>query len=359
MFDLKKPAVAIAAAACAATLVCAPAAADTKVRAKATEPVSVLVEGLSGPRQLSASGSRFYVAESDAGRVSVVDPITGGRKTSVSGVPLAQGVVKVDDKLYILVGEPNPDDGPSSTPGAAVMMAKPGQPAKKFADLLDYELKKNPDKQTQFGPDGKPVDALSNPYVVIRDRSKSGFLLVADAGGNDVLKVNKKGKISTLVVLPTVTTGACKDVENNNKSGRGCDPVPTGLAYGPKGLLYVSALTSEVPGEGRVYVVNPKKGKIVRTIKGLSGPTGVAVASNGTVYTSEVLEGAGPGDPAAFGQIVKTTPRGHRTYAQVTQPSGLVITDGKLYASAYAVAGFFGDPAGAGQVVRVRQAAFN
>ncbi len=354
----------LAAAACAVTLVATPASAQPTTAAKHPKsPITVVASGLNGPRQLSASHGQFLVAESDAGQVSLVNRRTGAKRAVVTGLATPQGAVRIGKRIYTVTGEADPDGAPSASPSSAVLVAKPGQPATKFADLLAYELKANPDKQIQFGADGKPVDALSNPYFILPDRH--GFLLVADAGGNDVLKVSRTGKVSTLFVPPTVRTGACAKVANNNASGKGCDSVPTGLAYGPRNTLYVSALTSEVPGEGRVYVINARTGKLLRTIKGLSGPTGVAVGKHGTVYVSEVLEGAPEGDgpppdgfdPSTVGQIVKITPGRARTYAQVTMPSGLLFAGGKLYASAWSIAGFLGIK-DAGQIVRVSDRAF-
>lgn len=353
----------LAAAACAVALVAPPAAAETAASHAPQPTVKVLAKGLKGPRELSASHGRFYVVESDAGQVSAIDPRTGAKKVVVKGLASPQGAVQIHDKLYITAGDPNPDAGPSAVSPAGIVVAKPGQPAKPFADLLAYELKHNPDGQIQFGPDGNPTDALSNPYYLLADRF--GFLLVADAGGNAVLKVSRTGKVSTLFVPPTIKTGACAKVKNNNASGIGCDSVPTGLAYGPRNTLYVSALTSEVAGEGRIYVINARTGKLLRTIKGLTAPTGVVVGKHGTVYVSELLEGAPEGDgpppanfdPSTVGQIVKITPGRPRTYAQVTMPSGLLLKHGELYASAWSIASFLGIP-DAGQVVRVSDRAF-
>jgi hypothetical protein len=275
-------------------------------------------------------------------------------------------VTSIGNKIYIAQGEAEPDDDPStpdqSTGGLYV--ARPGGTPRLFADLMAYELAHNPDGQIQFDENGQPPDALSNPYYVIRDRRQYGYLLVADAGANDVLAVDRHGRVSTFFVPPVVTTGACATAENNTPSGVGCDPVPTGLAYGPDGLLYISALTAEMPGEGRVYVVTPH-GRLVGVIRGFSAPTGVAVDRWGTVYVSELLEGAPPEDappppgfdPSTVGQIVAVPRFGHRTYAQVTMPSGLLWSDGKLYSSAWAIASFLGI-ADAGQVVTVGRSAF-
>ena len=78
---------------------------------------------------------------------------------------------------------------------------------------------------------------------------------------------------------PVINTGACEGAPNNDPEHTGCDPVPTGLALGPCNTLYVSTLTSEVPGEGRVYVLNASTGKVLDVIGGFNGPTGVAVVA--------------------------------------------------------------------------------
>ncbi len=371
---------------CAGLLGGAPATADTpKAAAETPATVTVLAKGLDGPRQLSQTEKYLYVAESDSGQVSRVTKKTGAVKLQVSGASLAQGVVRTGGKFYIASGEAAPDAPASAREvngGSELLVAKTGRKPRTFADLLAYELKHNPDNQTQLGPDGQPLDALSNPYFVIRSKAEGGFLLAADAGGNDVLAISKKGKVSTYFVPPSVTTGVCGEAENNSDAGPSCDAVPTGLAYGPGGNLYISALTSEAPGEGRVYVVD-KNGKLLKTLSGFSAPTGVAVGSDGSVYVSELLQGApqeeaaeqnatggqltrkalaraaaaAPFDPATIGQIVKVAPDAKRTYAQVTMPSGLLWADGKLYASAWSIAGLLGAP-GAGQVVSVDPRSF-
>jgi hypothetical protein len=139
--------------------------------------------------------------------------------------------------------------------------------------------------------------------------------------------------------------------------------VPTGLAYGRGNTLYVSTLSGDVPGEGRVYVLNARTGAVLDVISGFSGPTGVAVGSKGDVYVSEVFEGAPAGeppsdfDPSTVGQIVRIDRDGTRSYAQVPMPTGLDFHKGTLYASTWSVAGFLGI-ADAGQVVAVEDSAF-
>src|SRR5690606_31216292 len=144
--------------------------------------------------------------------------------------------------------------------------------------------------------------------------------------------------------------GGCAGMPNNDPEHPGCDPVPTGLAWGPHGTIYVSTLSAEVPGEGRVYVLDGRSGKVRKVISGFNGPTGVAVSPDGTMYVSEVLHNAPPMDgpppddfdPSTVGRIVKVTRHGDRSYAAVTMPTGLEFHDGKLYASAWSIAPFLG-----------------
>ena len=370
--------VAATALTCAGLLGAAPATAVSPKGAETPAKVTVVASGLDGPRQLTATDGSFYVAESDAGRVTRVRKSDGAKSVVVDKVAIAQGVARIDGKIYVAAGEAEPDANPGVT-GAKLYVAKPSRKAKVFADPLAYELKYNPDQQDQFDAHGVALDAISNPYYLI-NRKGPGFMLMAGAGGNDILAVSKKGNLSTFFVPPPVTTGVCATVENNSAAGPSCDPVPTGIAYGPGGNLYISGLSGLTPDEARVYVVN-RDGKLLKTIAGLSNAAGVAVGPDGSVYVSDLLQGSPPMDlakatkiasspagtaralakatqktpfdPSTIGQIVKIAPDGTRTYAQVTMPSGLLWTDGKLYASTGAVAG-----PGAGQVVAVDLSSF-
>lgn len=372
--------VAATALTCAGLVGGAPASAVSPKVAETPATVTVVASGLDGPRQLNATDGSFYVAESDAGQVTRIRKSDGAKYVVVKDVAIAQGVARIDGKIYVAAGEAEPDGNPGVT-GAKIYSAKPSRKAKVFADPLAFELKYNPDHQDQFGEDGAALDAISNPYYLI-NRKGPGLMLMAGAGGNDVLGVSSKGKLSTFFVPPPITTGPCADIPNNSAAGNSCDTVPTGIAYGPDGNIYISGLSGLVPGEARVYVVD-RNGKLLKTHVGLSNAVGVAVGPDGSVYVADLLQGSPPMemaaatklassparaaraltkaaqkepepfDPATVGQIVRIAPNGDRTYAQVTLPSGLLWTDGKLYASTNALAG-----PGAGQVVSVDQSSF-
>jgi DNA-binding beta-propeller fold protein YncE len=368
-------------------------------RNRGGDEVRTVATGLEGPRGLDTyEHGKLVVAESGtgeagAGEVSWVDPKRDRVRTLLDDLTNPQGVAYHRGKLYVALGEPFEPPGPPPeeaaaataargsggdedcadtvprTEGQALIVASERGRVLERYDLLEYELRNNPDGQQQFdtveGVECTSVDTLSNPFAVHVDSHR---ILVADAGANAVLAIDRKrGKISTFFVPPVVSpdeVGPCGEVDAQANPGVvGCDPVPTGVTVGKNGLIYVSTLGAEAPGASRVYVLD-RKGKVLEVIRDLTGVTGVAVDRDGNVYASELLEGLPEGepgpdfDPSTVGRIVKIEKDGDREYAQVTMPTGLLIADGKLYASAWSVAGLFLGIPEAGEIVTVPRGAF-
>ncbi len=305
MRSLRKKLFVIALASVTAAAIAAPATASASRPKPSPKPtVQVIAAGLEGPFEVSSAGRNLIVTESGKGRVLSVDPRRGSVRTLVDGLGegAPSGAVKIGRRTFIVTGEaggPPEAETPTPTPpypGSSVLVASRGR-VHQHADLMAFELANNPDGQTQFGPDGAPLDALSNPFYVIAQRGHFRSLLVADGGANAVLRVDWRGRVSAFFVPPTVNTGACEGRPNNDEKTVGCDAVPTGLAYGPRNTLYVSALTGEAPGEGRIYVLNARTGRVLKVISGFTSPTGVAVRPDGTIYVSEVLYGAPEAEP--------------------------------------------------------------
>jgi hypothetical protein len=330
---------------------------------RAAPGVGVLTKKLDGPfgLQKAVHHRGFVVAESVSGQLTRVFP-NGRQRVLVRRAGGVAGVAADARRVYAVLGGPNEDGTPPAgdfAPSSVLRTDYQGKRTKVIADLLKYELAHNPDGQVQF-VDGKPVDALSNPFSMTM--TPYG-LLVADGGANDVLKVNPRtGRVSTFFAPPTVKdVKACLAPDANSNPGTvGCDPVPTGVDV-VNGSVYVSTLGAEVRGAGRVYKLSPK-GKVQRVWKRLTSPTGVAVRRDGTIYVSQVLQGspAGPPpagfDPSTVGQITRIK-GSKRTQAQVTMPTGLDLKNGDLYSSAWSIASFLGIKH-AGQVVKVKERAF-
>ena len=268
--------------------------------------VKVITKGLDGPFGLAKLGPGFVVAESVSGEVTKISKY-GGQHVLVSGAPGVAGVASGWGRVFSVLGGPNEDGAPPAgkyKPSSVLRTNVWSHRTVPIADLLDWELKHNPDGQVQF-VDGKPVDALSNPFAMT---SYWGGLLVADGGANDVIKVNPwTGRRSTFFVPPTV-----KDVpgcQNANPGTVGCDPVPTGVVV-KGGSVYVSTLGAEVPGAGRIYKLNVHNGKVQRIWKGLTSPTGVAVGSDGSIYFSAGARRCAVRRRSAAGRL---QPRGRRS----------------------------------------------
>jgi hypothetical protein len=212
----------------------------------------------------------------------------------------------------------------------------------KFADISAYEQAHDPDNQ---GFD-------SDPYSVL---ALYKHTLVTDAAGNDVLSLDAKGNVSVFAVLPNITDGACAGQPNDNGT-TGCDAVPTSLAKGPNGTIFVGGLGGEAPGSGRVWQFD-SAGNLLKTYDGLTTVTGVVVAKDGTIYASELFGG----DPNAQvpGQVTKISPDGTRKSVALPFPAGLALdTHNRLYVSVFstAPAGGLGVPGidTSGQVWRLR-----
>ena len=213
--------------------------------------------------------------------------------------------------------------GPDAKPAfqnGALLRQTPGQRLNRFADITGFEEAND--------PDGQGFD--SNPYSVLSLYKRT---LVADAAANAILSVDPKGKITLFAVLPNITTGDCAGVPNDAGT-TGCDPVPTSLAQGPNGHIYVGGLAGETPGEGSVWELDPSTGAILNRWRGLTTVTGVAVGKDGSIYASELFGG----DPSAPipGQVTKIAPDGTRTSVPIAFPAGLAVdSKNRVYVAAF------------------------
>lgn len=300
---------------------------------RASGEVRVVADGLANPFGNDATPRGRFVAESGAGTVTLVR-WNGTRRTVLSGVPGVAGVTARGRWVWSITGGAGPDGGvPGGAYGQASVLRtdlKTGR-TRKIADLLRYELRRNPDGQTQFAPDGTPYDALSNPFSIsITPRG----LLVADGGANAVLKVHPRtGRVSTFFVPPNVRGGACESPEAQANPGtRGCDPVPTGVAR-YRQSIYVSTEGAGAPGAGRIYRLGAGNGRVQQVWRGLDGPTGVAASGAGVVY-SQVFGGGEAGPP---GRLVRVR-KGRSTTFDVPFPTGLTAYRGSLLVSANSLA---------------------
>jgi hypothetical protein len=196
--------------------------------------------------------------------------------------------------------------------------------ARLVADLWRFEQRFNPDREV-----GNPM-VDSNPVDVYSDR---GGTVVADAGGNSVLRVGRHGSVSVLALFP------------NDEEG--LNAVPTGVVRGPDGAYYVSQLTGfPFPvGAAKVFRVDPSSGAVETYATGLTNAMDLAFGRDGTLYVLEIDHDSlfGEVGPSREGAILAVPPGGG-TPQQVdlppgtlTEPGGLAVgRRGDLYVSNHA-----------------------
>lgn len=168
------------------------------------------------------------------------------------------------------------------------------------ADLETYEIEQNPD----------PYHIDSDPYGLVI--GQDGMIYVADAGGNDIVKVDPTtGETSILAVIPGLP-GQQPNPDRGDATE--IDPVPTGLALAPDGGLYVSLLSGGpfFPQTAALMHVT-MDGTVTTVASGLTMLGDVTVAPDGSIYVVTMSENfIDPAGPAP-GAIVKVNEDGTNT----------------------------------------------
>lgn len=180
--------------------------------------------------------------------------------------------------------------------------------ANKIADLFAFEEEFDPDGIIN-PPDGN-VD--SNPFDVESLGGKAA--LVADAGGNDLLRVDNQGNIDVLAVFPNelTSTANIKDLAGCPNPPPGFEfvcglppmlpaqAVPTSIAIGPDGSYYVGELKGfpSPTGESNIWKVSPDAtGEVCPNTNcelvfdgGFTAIIDLAFGPDGNLYVAEIDE---------------------------------------------------------------------
>ena len=212
--------------------------------------------------------------------------------------------------------------GPAGALFGTLIQASAGKAWRVVADVSAYEALAN--------PAGGIID--SNPHGIL---AEPGARIVADAGGNDLLRIAANGDISTIAVFPSLPGPT--------------DSVPTAVVRGPDGAYYVSELTG-VPfaaGAANIYRVVPGSPPEV-FLKGFKTVIDIDFGPDGSLYVLEHASGAtGFGGP---GRVIRVEQDGTRTVVidNLTRPTSVLVDwDGVIYVSN------FGISAGGGEVLRI------
>jgi hypothetical protein len=262
----------------------------------APSTVEPVVEGLNGPRGLDVGPQRVFYAEAD-GTVSRVIIATGEKKM-ITQVPPSFVAPVISrgpgGKLYILT--PQGDEGSG---GATLYVREHGShEARVLADIGAYQLT-DPDP---YDLEDDPTE--SNPYGVAA--LEDGNVLVADAAGNDLLKVAPNGDITTVARIKPRVVKTPDGIEGGPPPGT---PIPaegvaTSVTVGRDGFYYVGELrgfpatvgTSEIwriSPDASGAVCNPEKptkGDCTRFADGFTSIVDLAPAPRGGLHVAELVK---------------------------------------------------------------------
>ena len=329
--------------------------------------VSVFAEGLDNPRGLTfGPDGALYVAEGGQGGMNAttesqceqvvppIGPYTGGptariskidadgtRTTVAEGLPSDQNVpgfvagvsdiAFVDDVMYALIAGGGCSHGNPDDPNGIIRVNSDGS-TELVADLSAFVMA-NPVAEPNpldFEPDEGAYD-----LAVI-----DGQLYVSESNHGAIDRVDPATGDITRVIDMSATEGHV---------------VPTALAVGPDGTLYVSNLLTvpAVEGGAKVWTLTPDD-TLTEYATGLTAVLGLAFDSDGRLYALETTAGGNADAPVipGTGRVVRLADDG--TWEVIATglvfPTGMTFgDDGMLYVSNFG----FGFPPGAGQIVTV------
>jgi hypothetical protein len=166
------------------------------------------------------------------------------------------------------------DEDPISTLYGKLLQVKRFGHVRVIADARKFERDVNPDAQV-----GNPI-VDSNPVDVLVDR---GRFVMADAGGNSVIRTDHKGRLEALAIF----------LEPPKPLPFGppmYQAVPTGVVKGLDGFYYVSRLTGfPFPvGGAKVVRVNPRTGAYTVYASGFTMIMDLDFGNDGTLYVLEI-----------------------------------------------------------------------
>jgi hypothetical protein len=192
-----------------------------------------------------------------------------------------------------------------------------------------------------------PGNIEANPYGLLIDQPTTIF--VANAGGpggelgNNLLAVHRNGTVVELAQFPERPSAADPEVLVR--------AVPTSVARGPDGALYVGELSGApfFPGEARVWRVVPGQPPTVHA-QGFTTIIDIAFDHQGRLIVLQT--GPDPFDAALEGALIRVEPDGQRTVlanAGLTNPGGVAVAGpGVFYLTSGLATG-----GGAGRLLRL------
>jgi len=323
----------------------------------AAAPYEIVADGLDNPRGIGLRYGLVYVAEAGRGGdqcVPGINPETGEPSTvcvgNTSGVTRIQKDGRVED---VISGYPSfAEEGGFAALGIIDVSTKRGlnfltsgptdapaalQPLlEDFGKLFRYrggQIFERADLsafEEANDPDGEGVNSNPNGFFTTGEVRH----LVADAGGNSLLHVDRRGRVSLVAVLPGGTADAPPFLGLPPGTQIPYQPVPTSVTRGPDGAYYVGQLTGfPFPvGDAKVFRVT-RDGEVSVHAEGFTNIIDVTFDNDGNLFVLEIasaglLNSEPPeGDPT--GTLWKISEDGDReriSGPELVSPGGVAVS---------------------------------
>ncbi|MBB6099620.1 sugar lactone lactonase YvrE [Deinobacterium chartae] len=288
-------------------------------------------EGTVGPAKFGESARVVRVAPDGTQTVIATLPSLLGGMEAVGGARLAW----LGNTLYATSGDWSEANEGSRPAKMSAVVRLEGGSATEVANTWDLEATRNPDGYEKY----------SHPYAMAA--GPDGKLWVADAGANNLLRVDPASGVVELVAVMPAQPSAQANPGRGGKSES--DAVPTGLAFGDDGSAYVALLPgSFMPEAAKVYRVSGA-GEVSEYAGGLSTVTDLRRGPDGNLYATQLGQFGEQGPVPGSGSVVRVVPGGKPevVISGLTLPSSLDFNaDGDVYV----VTGALGAP-GSGELM--------
>jgi|AMZC01.1.fsa_nt_AMZC01000610.1_1 sugar lactone lactonase YvrE len=312
--------------------------------------VWVIDSGMGGDQTMQVPGEGGEMMSVSLGNTArIVEVAPDGSQTEVTTLPslyiaeiqeTAGGarLALLDGVLYATNGgwSGAPDSEPPALLAAVVRVD--GETVSQVADMWAFESANN--------PDGLIFEA--HPYGLAA--GPDGWLWVADAGANALLRVNPA---TGEVVLVTSFGGLPGGFPNPNRNNAvEADPVPTGVAFDADGNAYVSLLSGApfIPGNAKVLRVSAA-GEVSDYATGLTTLTDLTRGPDGELYAVQFAIFTDQGPTPNSGALIRIKEGGASevVVSDLPFPTSLSFdADGNVYVTVNGV----GAP-GSGAVIRL------
>lgn len=307
---------------------------------QAPPPGTILAAGLNAPRGLHVLDDGSLLVAEGGGRVITVGT-DGSINVIASGLPTESfedpplGTVTIGPSsalpvgggaYVVLIGE-----GPG--PAFQSLYLINNGIATKFRDMQEVENANNYDGDVDI--DGNP-ELLSNPFDVTSDGA--GGMYFTDSGANTVFHLADDGTLTAFAIFTNRDNPLAGIV-----GGPTMDQVPTGIARGPDGAVYITTLTGFPfpPGAGRIYRMEDgngdgdalDEGETTVVSEGITMATDLAFEPDGSILVTQFSNNALEELP---GSLVRIAPNGTITTVVeglITPTAVAVGANGEIYVS--------------------------